>query len=150
MERKPKVRIRRANESDLTAVMAIENLSFSTPWTAGFFTHELYNPVSNFYILEIQDKLAGYVIFWIFKEEAHIANVAVHPEYRHKGYGEQLLNWVIHFCRRKGVEKISLEVNEINDTALQLYTKTGFTQVGRRVKYYENRYDALLLTKILM
>lgn len=149
MERKPKVRIRRANESDLTAVIAIENLSFNTPWTSGFFTHELYNPVSYFYILEIQDKLAGYVIFWIFKEEAHIANVAVHPEYRRKGYGEQLLNWVVHFCRRKRVETISLEVNEINYTALQLYAKTGFTQVGRRVKYYENRYDALLLTKIL-
>ncbi|MGC9365136.1 MAG: ribosomal protein S18-alanine N-acetyltransferase [Fidelibacterota bacterium] len=149
MERKPKVRIRRANESDLATVIAIENLSFNTPWTPGFFTHELYNPVSYFYILEIQDKLAGYVIFWIFREEAHIANVAVHPEYRRKGYGEQLLNWVIHFCRRKRVETISLEVNEVNYTALQLYAKAGFTQVGRRTKYYENRYDALLLTKIL-
>lgn len=150
MEGQERIEIRRADEKDICRVMEIENLSFRTPWTPGFFKHELYNPVSYFYILEIQDKLAGYVIFWIFKNEAHIANIAIHPEWRRKSYGGRLLNWVLQFCRKRGVETISLEVNEMNRAALQLYTKTGFKQVGKRERYYENRYDALILTKTLL
>lgn len=150
MEGQKHIGIRRADEKDIRRVLEIENLSFNTPWTPGFFKHELSNPVSYFYILEIQDKLAGYVIFWIFKSEAHVANIAIHPEYRRKSYGGQLLNWVFQFCRKRGVETISLEVNEMNSAALQLYTKTGFKQVGKRVEYYEHRYDALILTKTLL
>ena len=149
METADRIRIRPANERDLNEVYEIENASFNSPWTLDFFKHELYNPVSFFYILKIQDKLAGYVIFWNFKYEAHIANIAIRPDFRKMGFGEQLLNWIFNFCRKNGVLTISLEVNEINEAARQLYNKTGFKSVGRRVKYYENKYDALILTKIL-
>ena len=149
METENRIRITPADDRDLQEVSEIENSSFNSPWTLDFFKHELYNPVSFFYILKIQDKLAGYVIFWIFEDEAHIVNIAIHPDYRKMGYGEHLLNWIFDFCRKKGALTISLEVNEINEAARQLYTKTGFKSVGRRTKYYEDRYDALILTKIL-
>ncbi|MBU0712354.1 ribosomal protein S18-alanine N-acetyltransferase [bacterium] len=149
METEDRIRIKPADERDLHEVSEIENASFNSPWTLDFFKHELYNPVSFFYILKIQDKLAGYVIFWIFEDEAHIANIAIHPDNRKMGYGEQLLNWIFDFCRKKGAMTISLEVSEINEAARQLYSKTGFKSVGRRAKYYEDRSDALILTKIL-
>ncbi|MDO9548073.1 MAG: ribosomal protein S18-alanine N-acetyltransferase [Candidatus Marinimicrobia bacterium] len=149
MATEDRIRIRPADERDLHEVSAIENSSFNSPWTLDFFKHELYNPVSFFYILKIQDKLVGYVIFWIFKDEAYIANIAIHPDYRKLGFGEQLLNWTFDFCRKEGALTLSLEVNEINEAARQLYNKKGFKNVGKRAKYYENKFDALILTKIL-
>lgn len=149
METKSRIRVRSAGERDLKEIYKIENASFNSPWTLDFFKHELNNPASFFYILEIQDKLVGYVIFWIFKDESHIANIAIHPEFRKMGYGEQLLNWVFDFCRERSVASVSLEVSEVNEAARQLYSKMGFKNVGRRAKYYENNFDALILTKIL-
>jgi len=149
METEPDIRIRPASEQDIERVINIEKLSFNIPWTIDFFKHELYNPVSFFYIMEIQNKLAAYVIFWIFKDESHIANVAVHPGFRKRGYGERLVNWVFDFCRRKGTKMITLEVNEMNTAARNLYRKMGFKIVGKRARYYENKYDALILTREL-
>ena len=150
MEISELIRVRPADERDIEPVVAIEEASFNSPWTRDFFKHELYNPVSYFYILEIQDKLSGYVIFWIFKDESHIANIAVHPDSRNKGYGEYLLTWVFEYCEKKGARTLSLEVNEQNGAALELYRKMGLEKVGRRAKYYENRDDALILTKHLI
>jgi len=143
------IRLRPADERDIREVMAVEKMSFASPWSIDSFRHELYNPVSYFYIIEIQRKLTGYIIFWIFEDESHIANIAIHSDFRKKGYGEYLLEWTIEFVREKGAKTITLEVNEKNIAARNLYEKLGFKCVGRRVKYYENRDDALMLTKYI-
>jgi len=146
---KKMIRIRKALAPDLLEIMAIEQSSFASPWNMAFFRHELYNPVAFFYIIEVGVKLSGYIIFWIFKDEAHIANLAIHPEYRKRGYGEYLLRWSLEFVHKKKVATITLEVNEKNLAARGLYDKFGFKMVGKRAKYYESSDDALILTKVI-
>jgi ribosomal-protein-alanine N-acetyltransferase len=143
------IRIRKALAPDLPEIVAIEQSSFASPWNMAFFRHELYNPVAFFYIIEVGVKLAGYIIFWIFKDEAHIANLAIHPEYRKRGYGEYLFRWSLEFARNKKVATVTLEVNEKNLAARDLYEKFSFKIVGKREKYYENSDDALILTKVI-
>jgi ribosomal-protein-alanine N-acetyltransferase len=143
------IRIRKALELDLPEVMVIEQSSFASPWNMAFFRHELYNTVAFFYIIEVGVKLVGYIIFWIFKDEAHIANLAIHPDYRQKGYGEYLFKWSLEFARHKRVATVTLEVNEKNLAARNLYQKYGFEMVGKREKYYDNSDDALILTKVI-
>lgn len=143
------IRIRKAFAPDLPEVMAIEQNSFNSPWNMDFFRHELINPVAFFYIIEVGVKLAGYIIIWIFKDEAHIANLAIHPEYRKKGYGEYILKWSLEFARNRQAATVTLEVNENNLAARNLYEKFGFRMVGKREKYYENKDDALILTKTI-
>lgn len=143
------IRIRRAEERDIGEIMIIEKMSFTSPWTVDFFRCELYNPVSFFYIIEVRKLLAGYIIFWILKNEAHIANVAIHPDFRKRGYGKYLLRWAIERCWVKGVATITLEVNEKNNAARNLYDKMGFKIVGKKAKYYENNDDALILARFL-
>ncbi|HCK98507.1 MAG TPA: ribosomal-protein-alanine N-acetyltransferase [Candidatus Marinimicrobia bacterium] len=149
MDTPENIRLRPADERDIREVIAVEKMSFTSPWSIDSFRHELYNPVSYFYIIEIQRKLTGYIIFWIFEDESHIANIAIHSDFRKKGYGEYLLQWTIEFVRGKGAKTITLEVNEKNTAARNLYEKLGFKCVGRRAKYYENRDDALMLTKYI-
>ena len=44
-------------------------------------------------------------------------------------------------------EVISLEVNEKNIIAINLYKNFGFEKVGRRKKYYNGIDDAIIMTK---
>ena len=43
---------------------------------------------------------------------------------------------------------MSLEVRESNISAIALYLKMGFTEVGKRKRYYENNEDALMMEYI--
>lgn len=149
MATEQQIKIRRANEQDLPAVLAIEQVSFNTAWTHDFFKHELYNPISNFYVVEKDHQILGYVIFWLIADEMHIANLAIHPQFRQVGLGSKLLNFVLDMGRQKQIKTVTLEVNEKNLPARGLYEKMQFRVVGRRVKYYENRDDALLLMRYL-
>lgn len=92
------IRIRRADERDIGEIMIIEKMLFTSPWTVDFFRGELYNPVGFFYIIGVRKLLAGYIIVWILKNEAHIA---IHPDFR-KGYGEYLLRWALSVSGKKG------------------------------------------------
>ena len=142
-------RIRRADESDLTAVLAIEEKSFMTAWSEDLFRHELYNPISRFYILEKERQIVGYIVLWIITDESHIANIAIHPKFRSAGLGGKLLNFAFEIAHRNGAKTISLEVNEHNTVARRLYEKYRFVVTGRRPHYYENKDDALILTRTL-
>ena len=42
---------------------------------------------------------------------------------------------------------ITLEVNEKNIPAISLYKKYGFETLGTRKKYYNNQFDAYIMTK---
>jgi len=141
--------IRRADERDLPAILAIEERSFVTAWTDDFFRHELRNPISRFYILQNEAQIIGYIIIWMVADESHIANLAVHPEFRSAGLGGKLLNFAFKIARRNGAKTITLEVNEHNTAARRLYQKYQFALTGRRARYYENRDDALILTRSL-
>lgn len=42
---------------------------------------------------------------------------------------------------------ITLEVNEKNLAAIHLYEKCGFKTIGTRKKYYNNTFDAYIMTR---
>lgn len=141
--------LRRADERDLPQIMAIERASFTSPWSESYFKHELYNPITHFYLIEYQEQVAGYIVFWLIVDEIHIANLAVHPQFRKAGLGTKLLNYALEMGQRHKVKQVTLEVNERNTAAIQLYTKLQFKPLGRRPKYYENRDDALIMSRQL-
>ena len=140
------VKIRLAEEKDLPQVLEIEHFSFPSAWTHEFFQHEIHNPFSHFYILAENGNVLAYIVFWIVAGEAHIANLAVSPRNRRKGYADVLLHYAVVKSLENGANYLTLEVNEKNQAAITLYEKHGFQQVGKRRKYYEDRDDALVLS----
>ena len=52
-------------------------------------------------------------------------------------------------AKEKNCSLITLEVNEKNLPAIHLYKKRGFETVGIRKKYYDNKFDAYIMTKYL-
>jgi len=114
-----------------------------------FFRHEMYNSLSHFLVATLGKTVVGYIIFWVITDESHVANLAVHPDYRKQNIGDSLLKFAIYFSLSKGARMMTLEVNENNAAAVALYGKNEFKQVGKRIKYYENRDDAFILTRSL-
>ena len=136
---------------DLPAVTAIEKDSFPNPWPASTFLGEIQNrPVSHPYVAVIPsgegERLVGFIIFWLVREEAQINNIAVHPEFRHRGFGEDLLRRALAAIRDLGGLFVVLEVRGSNEPAIRLYRKLGFSDIGCRKDYYVNPgEDALVM-----
>lgn len=61
-------------------------------------------------------------------------------------FGSLLLEGLINKAKLSSI-LITLEVNEKNLPAIHLYEKYGFEKVGIRKKYYDNKYDAYIMTK---
>jgi len=134
--------------SDIDEVLRIEQQSFPTPWTWTMFDGELGNPVSSAYTLKVLRNgapvIAGYMIYWVVCGEAHILNIAVHPEYRRMGVAKTLLDAAIEEMKRLLVYEVFLEVRRSNEAARALYRLYGFKESFERKKYYGDE-DAIVM-----
>ena len=97
---------------------------------------------------ENQNQLVvGFIGLWYMASEMHVINLAVHPDYRHKGIGELLLIQAIELSTELKAILITLEVRVSNLAAQELYSKYGFSERGIRHAYYlDNREDAVIMT----
>ena len=147
----PHVAVRPATTADLDRIAAIEQASFSDPWSRHAFQGLLGDRRVLFAVAcPPSGVVTGYVIAWFVADEAEIANLAVAPEVRGQHLGSFLLDTAIRAARTRGVSSIYLEVRDSNERARALYTSRGFIQIGRRRNYYRRpAEDALVLRLVL-
>lgn len=133
--------------ADIDAIVALEQVCFSTPWSRATFEEELnYNDLAHYLIAEWQGHIVGYAGMWVVCNEAHVMNVAIDPAYRGQGWGRQMMLALICRAQVLGAESMTLEVRVSNQAARTLYAKMGFVEYGNRPGYYsEPKEDALLL-----
>lgn len=138
---------------DLEQVQAIDRISFSIPWPATSYRFELLeNPGSILWVAENhlegeRRQLVGMIVVWMILDEAHIATIAVHPEYRGRGIGRELLALALREAIQHGAVESMLEVRANNLIAQALYRDFGYEIVGRRSRYYQdNHEDAVLMS----
>jgi [ribosomal protein S18]-alanine N-acetyltransferase len=137
-------------EGDLEQVVAIEEKSFSRPWTPEQFRDELRSPYA-FPRVAVTPSggVAGYLCPSLLLDEGEILDVAVSGEFRGKGIGRLLVLDALEFFRERGALRVYLEVRVSNQAAISLYRSLGFRDAGCRKRYYENGEDALLMDIIL-
>jgi ribosomal-protein-alanine N-acetyltransferase len=138
------------SKAHLEGVMEIETASFPSPWTKSMFLDELCSPLSfQFVASQGQDRhdfILSYIIFWMFREEVHILNLATHPGFRGFGIARSLLLFALDYSYRRGGILYLLEVRRGNRAALHLYEKVGFASWGVRKKYYaDTDEDAIVM-----
>ena len=143
------ITIRPMTESDLDAVLAIEQASFPMPWLRTHFLHELGAPHSFPCVAEMDGVVAGYVCLQSLFEEAQILDIAVDPRLRGRGFARMLMEYAVAVACRQGAEFMALEVRESNVAAITLYELFGFSRTGIRKGYYEGKEDAVLMEKAL-
>jgi ribosomal-protein-alanine N-acetyltransferase len=138
---------------DVAAVVAIDQVSFPTPWSDRTYRQELCeNPSAYLYVADVRVEpisvsgVIGYVGFWFIVDEAHISTIAVHPNLRRQGIGRVLLEYALERARALGAELVTLEVRESNQAAIEMYQTFGFQIKGRRRGYYRDKdEDALVM-----
>jgi [ribosomal protein S18]-alanine N-acetyltransferase len=137
-----------STEADLDAVMAIERLSFPTPWVRQAWSDELARPWARVEVLRqvASGSVVAFCNYWLVADELHILNVAVHPEERRHGHASRILRHILSEASHNQTRLVSLEVRISNQAAQALYRRFGFREVGTRPRYYsDNGEDALLM-----
>jgi len=81
-------------------------------------------------------------------DELELLNIVVAPSSQGLGLGTVLVEHLILFSKKNQFKNIFLEARASNATAIHLYLKSGFKQVGLRKNYYpgdQGREDALVM-----
>jgi ribosomal-protein-alanine N-acetyltransferase len=145
-----RVELRKIGPSDLEEVMRIEKTSFPTPWSTRFFLEELRAPCAHSLLATVNNRVVGYVLYWLLPGELDVHNLAVDRDYRRQGIGRSLLQAVIAEAKDRGLERVTLEVRKSNAAAQNLYYNLGFVVQGVRVGYYsDNGEDAFVMALAL-
>ena len=140
------VEIRTLEAGDLTAIEAIEQRAYPTPWSRSMFASELAKPTSICLGAFEGDDLLGYVINSRYVDAWHVMNVAVDPERRRRGIATSLLERLFELTRDDERRGYTLEVRISNEDAIRLYEQLGFEPRGIRRGYYtDNKEDALIM-----
>ncbi len=131
---------------DLSAIEAIEQRAYPTPWSRSMFASELAKPTSICLGAFEGEDLIGYVINSRYVDAWHIMNVAVEPDHQRRGVATRLLERLFELTRDDERRGYTLEVRVSNEAAIQLYETLGFDARGLRRGYYtDNREDALIM-----
>ena len=151
MRDRESIAIRRARSDDLPAILGIERMSFTDPWSHSSFAALLEQPRVYFSVAldRAAGTLLGYTVAWFVLDEAELANLAVAPDARGNGIGALLLEGALAASDARGSATMFLEVRASNLPAIALYTAHGFAEIGRRRAYYRKPVeDALILRRV--
>lgn len=134
----------------LDAVMAIETVAYSFPWSRGNFVDSLAAGHVAQVLCGTDGELLGYLIALRGFEEMHLLNLTVTPAEHGRGHAQRLLGWLVQECRRQHARKLWLEVRQSNARARQVYERFGFIHIGERKRYYPaahgSREDAFVMS----
>jgi len=144
--------IEKMEREHLDEVLFIETSSSPTPWSKEMFLEELRNPLAHSFVYHQVDEaqgphLAGFICFRNIGEESELLNIAVHPLYRRKGIGRKLMQYYMELGRAKHIKTFYLEVHVANPPAISLYQGFSYQPVGMRKKFYQGKFDALMMAK---
>lgn len=140
------VNVRTLEEKYLDGIVAIENESFSSPWSKQSYKNEINNPVAEYIVFtDFNDSVVAYGGYWSICDEADITNIAVKKEFRKQRLGQDLLSLLISSAKEKNLRAVTLEVRSSNTPAINLYKKQGFVSFGTRPHYYPDGEDALIM-----
>jgi len=131
---------------DIAAVLEMERLIFSPPYSQTVLEQELTAPCAVFLAAKEDGRLVGYILLRALGDEAELHRIAVLPERRGRGLARRLLEEGVGACVKSGAETVWLEVRESNAPARALYERFGFTTEGVRKNYYVNpQEDAVIM-----
>ncbi|WP_097091815.1 ribosomal protein S18-alanine N-acetyltransferase [Novosphingobium sp. Chol11] len=120
--------------------------AYGEAWTLPQLSGVMMMPGTWLTIARVDAAALGFALVRSVLDECELLLLAVHPAWRGKGIGRELLIDSLKTARRRGIKSMNLEVRSSN-TAVKLYEKTGFEYVHRRPGYYRGAdgqlHDAL-------
>jgi ribosomal-protein-alanine N-acetyltransferase len=146
MQTVEEVNIRPVRLNEIESVSILEQASFNDPYPSYFLEELARENPETFLVLTVNSKIVGYGVIDHWEDHEHLISIAVDPNNRRKGFGEQILVELEKRSSREG--RLRLEVRKSNVAAIQLYSKRGFTKTGMAEGYYADGEDAITMEKV--
>ncbi len=134
---------------ELAASAALTEAAYlDTAWSEKQIREVIYRDDTVYLVALDGEKLCAVISCVFSLYEGMIENLAVEWDYRRKGLATQLLSLIEQEGRKRKVEQLVLEVASRNSSAVALYKKAGFKNVGVRKGFYSKQNDdALVMIK---
>ncbi|MED2792309.1 GNAT family N-acetyltransferase [Bacillus wiedmannii] len=126
-----------ASSGSLLDLIEISSKAFgdSAKNTATWLQKMMNSPSYQVYCALIDEKVIGTITVSEQDQSTTLSGFAVHPSYQGKGYGKDILSYMVHTLITKGISTIELDVETKNNHALKLYTQCGF-EMKKKHNYY--------------
>ena len=102
------------------------------------------------YVAKYNNQNIGYISGLLVSADLNILNLGIDERYRNRGFGYQLLNYLLIENKRElKSTNIFVELRKTNKLAFNLYLRLGFKVYNERKNYYSNpNEDAILMNLI--
>lgn len=120
---------------------------FDNFWSYNILKQELENKNTTYIVAKENNEVVGFAGISTCLDEATLNNIVVKKSCRGRGIGGELLESLIDLCGDLHMRTFTLEVDTENASAIHLYEKFGFKNLGIRKKYYNGSRDAYIMTK---
>ena len=135
------VHIRWMIRRDMTEVLEIEQSSFEFPWSEGDFIQCLRQRNCIGMVAEYDERVVGFMIYELHKNQLHVLNFAVRPDARRRGVGEQMVNKLVGKLSQQRRNRIVLEIRETNLAAQMFFKNLNFRAVSVLRDYYDDTVE---------
>ena len=133
---------------DLESIKDILISDFDDFWNYNILKDELKSENSKYIVAKFNNKIIGFSGIKVFVDNADIMNIVVRKNFRNKGIGTVLLENLLTLSKKLGLNSLSLEVNEKNIPAINLYKKLGFENIGIRKNYYNGKNGIIMIRNL--
>lgn len=123
--------------ADVDDVLSIELAVQAYPWSRGNFSDAL-NSGYLCYVLEAAGQVCGYAVLMPGVEEAELLNIGVAKAFQRQGAGGRMLSHMLLMAGAMALHRVFLEVRASNQSAIFLYRRAGFSEIGVRRAYYRS------------
>lgn len=148
-----RVAIRAATPADAPALEAIETVSFTHDrMSARSIGRHLRSGRADIFTATLGREIVGYCLLFYRAGTtlARLYSIATAPTARGKGAGRRLMEACERAARKRGCDRLRLEVREKNAPAIALYEQLGYHRIGRYENYYQDGAHALRFEKRLV
>lgn len=132
------VHIRWMIRRDMPEVLGIEQGSFEFPWSEDDFIRCLRQRNCIGMVAEHENRIVGFMIYELHKNQLHILNFAVRPDCRRRNIGRRMGEKLIGKLSQQRRSRIVLEVRETNLAAQVFFRRMGFRAMSVLRDYYDD------------
>ena len=143
------ISIKHINEKDIDLCYELDSNTISL-WSKNQWADEFKKKGIKVVGILLSDLVVGICVFHVVLDEAQINFFVVNKNFRKKGFGTLLMNYLIKQCEKLKINRLFLEVSINNAQAENFYSRFDFSTVGIRRNYYKDGSDALLKEKKLI
>ncbi len=135
------VHIRWMIRRDMPEVLSIEQASFEFPWSEEDFIRCLRQRNCIGMVAEYDERVVGFMIYELHKDQLHVLNFSVRPDVRRRGIGMQMVNKLVGKLSQQRRNRIVLEIRETNLAAQMFFKNLGFRAVSVLRDYYDDTVE---------